>query len=198
LSITEPAFRKILASLRVFTPFLRIVHAFGKKTSDKQRARDLAYHCMQPSSAYGLFPMTMTRCPSLTSQWVEFGYNIRYFELNGRGRGNPWSLRQTGVYQRCLSNKRSTWLLLNFSSYIIDRVSAALQEENNSIHGSCEAPPLLPHLFIISAATRNWEPYIEDLRRKVMVFVRLRVLPSVTMPLTGRETGGESILVSHR
>jgi hypothetical protein len=111
----------------------------------------------------------------LTYQWVEFCYNIRYFELNGRGRGNPWSLRQTGVYQRCFSNKRSAWLLLNYSSYIGDRVAAAFGEESNSIQGSCEVPPLWPHLFILSAATRNWGQYIEDLRRKVMRFVRARV-----------------------
>ncbi|KIN02911.1 hypothetical protein OIDMADRAFT_52734 [Oidiodendron maius Zn] len=152
LSVTEPAFRKILASLQVFTPFLRVVHAFGKKTNDKQRVRDLAYYHVQPSLAY------------------EFCYNIRYFELNGRGRGNPWSLRQTGVYQRFLSNKRSAWLLLNSSSYIGGRVSAALEEASNLVYGSCEVSVLLPHLFIVSAATRNWGPYIENLRQKVMTF----------------------------
>jgi hypothetical protein len=54
LSITETAFRSVLASLRAFTPFLRVVHTFGTKTNDKQRARDVAYHRVQPSSAYGL------------------------------------------------------------------------------------------------------------------------------------------------
>jgi hypothetical protein len=36
LSITETAFRSVLASLRAFTPFLRVVHTFGAKTNDKQ------------------------------------------------------------------------------------------------------------------------------------------------------------------
>ncbi|KAM6513264.1 hypothetical protein FALCPG4_015710 [Fusarium falciforme] len=152
LSITEPAFRKILASLRIFTPFLRVVHSFGRKTNDKQRMRDSAYHRVQPPSAY------------------EFCYNIRYFELNGRGRGNPWSLRQTGVYQRCLSNQQSAWVLLTYSSYLVDRVSAALGEESRSTCGPCKASSLMLHFFILSAAARNWGQYIEDLRQRVMVF----------------------------
>ncbi|CZR68798.1 uncharacterized protein PAC_18698 [Phialocephala subalpina] len=151
LSITELAFRNILAGLRVFTPFLHVVHSFGSKTNDRQRARNLAYHRVYPSSSY------------------EFCYSIRYFELNGRGRGNPWSLRQTGVYQKCLANKQSAWLLLNFSSYVNDRMSAALGEKSTSIHGSCGAKPLLPHFFLISAATRNWDPYIENLRHQVII-----------------------------
>jgi hypothetical protein len=55
LSITEDAFRKILASLRIFTPFLQVVHTFGQKTNDKQRARDLVYDRLYPSATYGLF-----------------------------------------------------------------------------------------------------------------------------------------------
>ncbi|KAK3356291.1 hypothetical protein B0T25DRAFT_536434 [Lasiosphaeria hispida] len=151
LCITELAFRTLLASLRVFTPFLPVVHTFGAKTNDKQRVRDLAFYRVL-SSAY------------------EFCYNIRYFELNGRGRGNPWSLRQTGVYQKCLDNKQSTWLLLNSSNYITDRISAAFRGQNRSIHESCKASQLLPHLFIFSAATRNWDLYTENLRQKSMIF----------------------------
>lgn len=151
LSITEDAFRKILASLRIFTPFLQVVHTFGQKTNDKQRARDLVYDRLYPSATY------------------EFCYNIRYFELNGRGRGNPWSLRQTGVYQKCMSNERSVWLLLNYSNYLSDRVSAALAEESNLV-GACAASPLVPHIFILSTAARNWDQYTENLGQKVMLF----------------------------
>jgi hypothetical protein len=35
----------------------------------------------------------------------------------------------------------------------------------------------VPHFFILSAATRNWAKYIENLRHKVMIFVRLRLSP---------------------
>lgn len=52
-SVTELAFRRLLASLQTFTPFLRVVHAFGKKTNDTQRARDSVYYRVQLLSAYG-------------------------------------------------------------------------------------------------------------------------------------------------
>jgi hypothetical protein len=32
-----------VAGLRVFTPFINLVHAFGLKTSDEQRFRDTVY-----------------------------------------------------------------------------------------------------------------------------------------------------------
>lgn len=142
------------------------------------KAGDLVYQRVQPSSTHGLFETTDTSMilHQLT-QRLEFCYNIRYFELNGRGRGNPWSLRQTGVYQKWLSNKRSAWLLLNFSSYVSDRVAAALGEESSPTQGSCEASLLSPHLFILFAATRNWRQYIENSRQKVGIFVRLPMFP---------------------
>ena len=109
----------------------------------------------------------------LTFKQVELCYSIRYFELNGRGRGNPWSLRQTGVYQRCHSTPQSTWLVLNYSDYMNQRIEAAFKEEKNSARESCKAMQLLPHLFIISAATRNWRSYIESLRQKLSRYVKL-------------------------
>lgn len=151
LAITEYAFRHILASLRTFTPFLRIAHAFGAKTNDKQRMRDVAYYHMHSSCDY------------------EFCYIIRYFELNGRQRGDPWSLRQTGVYQRFQSDQRSAWVLLNLSSYINDRVTAAVTH-TGSADKSLQPSPLLVHMFIITAAVRNWSMYIENLRKRVQKF----------------------------
>ena len=120
-------------------------------------------------------------------RYAEFCYNIRYFELNGRGRGDPWSLRQTGVYQQYRSDGRSRWVLLNYSQYMEDRVEAALQE---SCHSKCHEIPLQLHLFIILAATRNWEGYIGDLQQRVTALV------SITLTLNALnltcETGGQS------
>ncbi|KAK4221299.1 hypothetical protein QBC38DRAFT_492315 [Podospora fimiseda] len=169
LSITELAFRTILSQLQVFTPFLHVVHSFGAKTSDKQGMGNLAYQRVQRSSGYGLSKTTDTSI-TVINQSLEFCYNIRYFEQNGRGRGNPWSLRQTGVYQKYQSNKRSAWIVLNYSNYISDRVRAAFAEESSPIEELCEASPLSPHVFILSAAATNWRSYIESLRQKVRMF----------------------------
>ncbi|EXK78170.1 hypothetical protein FOQG_17138 [Fusarium oxysporum f. sp. raphani 54005] len=148
ICVTELAFRNVLATLHVFTPFLHVVHTFGTKTSDKQRARNVVH------------------CHKWPAHGFEFCYNIRYFELNGRKRGNPWSLRQTGMYQNCVLRKQSRWILLNYSTYIYDRVSEAFASANVP---HCGASTLVPHLFLLSAATRSWNLYIEALRHKVML-----------------------------
>lgn len=181
----------------MFTPFLHVVHAFGAKTCDKQGMGILTYQRVQPNSGYGLF-MTTGTWMSVINQSLELCYNIRYFEQNGRGRGNPWSLRQTGVYQKYLPNKRSAWLLLNYSSYISDRVRAAFGEESSQIEELCEASPLSPHIFILSAAATNWRSYIERLRQKVRMFVRLSSLSPGTHVVNLLSTGRESIFIRHR
>lgn len=71
------------------------------------------------------------------------------------------------------------WLVLNFSTYIRDRMVAAFGEESSLARGSCQVPSMFPHLFILLAAARNWDPYIEHLRQKVAALVRLRIPPSI-------------------
>lgn len=106
------------------------------------------------------------------SSGTELTYNVRYFELNERGRGNPWSLRQTGVYQKCLSSQQSMWIFINFSEYLRGRLGDALQERSKSTSCCCATPVFMPHLFLISGATRNWDLYLEFLRKKLKTFVR--------------------------
>lgn len=64
LSITEAAFRRMLFDLRVFTPFMHIVHAFGARTNDKELVNDLVYHHMDLSSSHGMGIQPLQRCCS--------------------------------------------------------------------------------------------------------------------------------------
>lgn len=66
--------------------------------------------------------------------------------------------------------KQSTWILLNYSTYIYDRVSEAFAEKNTLRYG---VSPLVPYLFLLSAATRNWNLYMETLCHKVTLIVRV-------------------------
>ncbi len=54
------------------------------------------------------------------------------------------------------------------------RIRAAF-EEDNSLQESCGADLIIPHLYVLFAAARNWEAYIDDLRRKAMTLVRPRI-----------------------
>ncbi|KAI1264015.1 hypothetical protein F5Y18DRAFT_392255 [Xylariaceae sp. FL1019] len=58
------------------------------------------------------------------------------------------------------------WLVLNYSDYMNQRLASAL-EETCPIQRPCGAMQLLPHLFILSTAMRNWQSYIEMLRQKL-------------------------------
>jgi hypothetical protein len=46
-SLTESAFRKVVTSLRVFTPFINLVQAFGQKLSDEERFQDTVYEVVR-------------------------------------------------------------------------------------------------------------------------------------------------------
>ncbi|KAJ3486616.1 hypothetical protein NLG97_g6577 [Lecanicillium saksenae] len=49
-----------------------------------------------------------------------------------------------------------------------DRVSTALKSERGEANHHCDTLSLQPHLFILSAATRNWGQYVDALHQKVL------------------------------
>ncbi|KAF5626919.1 uncharacterized protein FTJAE_9426 [Fusarium tjaetaba] len=173
LEITETAFRRLLAEHRVFTPFLDIVHGFGAKISDYQRAQDFVHlqlHSMED---------------------FEIAYNIRYYELNGRGRGNPWSLRQAGVYQQMLTTQ-CVWIVISVSKYLQPRFGQFWDTGSSTEGGCCTTFVLLGHLVILSMATRNWGAYIEFMRHK-LIFLEQKMASSF---VDGKSSNTSSLLLS--
>ena len=122
-----------------------------------------------------LCPFTNIWCFFLQSN-LEFCYKARFYELNHRGRGNPWSLRQAGLYQNHDANRRFQLLLLSSSTYIADRASDSLNEisdSSTSITKICdETSCLVPHLYVVMAMSRNWYDLTEHFWQKLAVFVR--------------------------
>jgi hypothetical protein len=156
LNTTLFTFRKILEYNRVSSKFLYFVHAFGRKIDDESLSRD----------GYDL----STSCQS-GATISEFCYNIQYFEKNGRLDCPPWSLRQVGVYhQRNSNNSRSRWLLLNPSQYLRARLEETVR------HHPYTAVSL--HLSLLSATSRNWLEYMEDLHAEIRQLVRIAFLHS--------------------
>ncbi|CVL08804.1 uncharacterized protein FMAN_14624 [Fusarium mangiferae] len=172
LEITETAFRRLLAEHRVFTPFLDIVHGFGAKISDYQRAHDFVHLQLH------------------TMEDFEIGYNIRYYELNGRGRGNPWSLRQAGVYQQMLTTQ-CVWIVISVSKYLRPRFGRFLDAHGSTEGGCCATFVLLGHLVILSMTTRNWGAYIEHMRHK-LILLEQKMRPSFA---DGKSSNASSLLL---
>lgn len=97
---------------------------------------------------------------------------MRYVELNGRNRGDPWSVRQTAVYhQLSLDTKRSRWIILQPSESVRTRLKYVLKGEylNDRSSGfDC----LVPHMLFLSAMVANWQEYIEHLHSELSRLVR--------------------------
>lgn len=94
---------------------------------------------------------------------LEISFTLQHVEENGRKRGDPWSLRQTGVYQQVdFKAGTSVWIILQPSDYVRKSLEHALVEKS---YGACgqESSPMLLHVLFILAAADNWTRYIRDL-----------------------------------
>ena len=92
----------------------------------------------------------------------ELCYNLHHVERNGRNRGNPWSLRQTGIYHQIdLTTKRSGWIFIQASGLTREEIFRALSVDR------FRENPMLLHLEVLFTMARNWPDYIEYLSSKL-------------------------------
>lgn len=116
-----------------------------------------------------------------TYQEVEICYNIKYVEKNERLENDPWSVRQTCVYQKFeYSKKSSTWILVQPSEKVQSRLpevfkARTTEDIENSVHN-----PLDVHLVFLSAAAENWRWYYNSLEEKLADMVRVIRYPPVS------------------
>ena len=95
---------------------------------------------------------------------------MQYVTSNGRDRGDPYSLRQTGVYQKLSSEgQRSDWILLQPCA---DAQEQLLQHS----FGASESGTLLQdsielHQMLLSPMVLNWDDYLETIRVRLEEFV---------------------------
>ncbi|PMD19759.1 hypothetical protein NA56DRAFT_705470 [Hyaloscypha hepaticicola] len=107
--------------------------------------------------------------PKVQIFMAKFCYNLQYVDLNGRNRGDPWSLRQCGVYQQiCLKTCRSRWVLLQVSDKIRAQLDQALQNRSQK-NVELGINPMVPHIIFISTMAVNWQEYLEHLQLQLSV-----------------------------
>ncbi|KAF2810676.1 uncharacterized protein BDZ99DRAFT_286872 [Mytilinidion resinicola] len=93
---------------------------------------------------------------------------IRYMEKNGRIGYNPWSLRQTGVYQKTdLQTGHSTWVLLQPPQSFVARLRDHLGHRSTSQDDSHSFQRQMHGMFM-SLALNNMGHFIEDLQSSIM------------------------------
>lgn len=154
LSITQEACQKILSWHHVFVSFLDVIHSFGfKKSANDDILRRQSYHGYLST---GLNP----RQPYL----YELCYIVQYVEKNGRDRGDPWSLRQTGVYEQVdIETGKSVWIILQPSSSTRQCLEQGLQTLDQDTYGRNTSDPMLLHPIFLLATADNWVGYIKYL-----------------------------------
>jgi len=96
-------------------------------------------------------------------QSIELCYNCRHVEENGRNRGDPWSLRQMGVYHSYnAESQQSIWIILQPPSRILEGLRGSLKnlmvDSASSIHTS-----LSLHFQFLSLTGENLHSYLEHL-----------------------------------
>ena len=117
-----------------------------------------------------LIPWTRARLTYL----VEITCVLKYPESNGRTDGaSPWSLRQTGLYQKFEPlTKRSLWVLLNPTrNSVAEQKVFDLLQRSSSLMTPGEEPQLLG-LLLLSIYSRNWRTYMAYYEEKEIRIVR--------------------------
>jgi hypothetical protein len=94
-------------------------------------------------------------------------------EENGRGHGDPWSLRQFGVYHQLYYQRNSsTWVIIQLPDQIKEHLNRVLDESQVDPKGSYVAfHPLRFHFLFLLACEMNWEAYISYLGKELALIV---------------------------
>jgi len=105
---------------------------------------------------------------------VELCYNIRYVDMHGRQKSDPWSFRNTAVSHtfRAISN-HSQWMFVSLPKPVIAQMecSKLLAQAKGTL-------PFTHHLHILSYCVSNWRPYINHLEAMCEEIVRTSALNS--------------------
>ncbi|KAI1414101.1 hypothetical protein F5Y13DRAFT_21800 [Hypoxylon sp. FL1857] len=161
LLITTDVFLQLVLSLLVFPAFLYVVREFGLKVRDgflKGHVFSSQYCRCAKSSAYSL---------ENKHHSYEISYLLHFVEENGRARGDPWSLRQTGIYQQVdANNDQSIWVILQISKATRERLMKKLHHPELS--SQCPDNPMSIHAVLLLATVDNWGAYIEYLRSQLI------------------------------
>lgn len=183
LHIPQETLRKILTVHQVMPGFVDFLQAFGRKASStdsgyggcKRRIEYISPNKPEKQRNIDYYGMTVSIFSTHFDTYgkVEICYNIKYVEKNYRLPDEPWSIRQTCIYQKFeYSKKSSTWILVQPSGQVQSRIqevfkARTVEDIEKSVHN-----PLDLHLVFLSAAAENWRWYYNSLEEALVEMVR--------------------------
>ena len=89
-------------------------------------------------------------------------YRIQYPVRNNRNRGDPFSLRQIGLYQRSCGPQDSSWIILQPSSEVLSSLELIIDKKE--YFSMQEGDPMSLHLIFLEYQSVKWDDYVEHLR----------------------------------
>ncbi|RDW60750.1 hypothetical protein BP6252_12133 [Coleophoma cylindrospora] len=155
LQITQAGAFKLFKFFHVFLPFINIVREFCSKTYDGYPHGRGFYAAIYPPS------------PNATHHQYELCYILQYVERNGRNHGDPWSLRQSGVYQQSRGNQQaSVWIILQLSRHARQCLEDYMRNTDLS-NRDYDDDPMHIHLHILLATSGNWCDYVPGFEKVI-------------------------------
>lgn len=94
----------------------------------------------------------------------ECAYVLRFVELNNRGEQNPWSLRQSLVFQRVSTS--SIWVFIALSNGMRRELQPYLSRS-----AGLSRDPFNIHLILMSVAAATWRAYLVYIAEEVRELV---------------------------
>lgn len=149
----------------VMPEFLSAVRCFQDKTSNVEQAFAGTSWKSCAQSLKGMLPCAFMAPPvnmTRAYEFAEMAFVLKYPEHNGRSDGaDPWSIRQTCVYQSFDTLTRaSLWILLNprRNSAADIRIKGLLDTPKGSLNLH-QQPPLIG-MVVLSTYFANWRTYM--------------------------------------
>ena len=190
MKVLPEMFKFICTSIEIHPQFLNLVFRFGRRNSSADdnliafyKSLSFKVYSDAHPTSYGESWSEIRRHFSVTDLNGEVSYNLQFFEPHGRQLADPWSCRQSAIYQKfLLSENRSAWVViyqpLLFHDSLQDAQIGALTH------------PMSLHLRYIRSATHYWRDYLKYRSSELLSFVGdpLGILFDKSEYVLGRKT----------
>jgi hypothetical protein len=148
------------------------VRAFGCKDEEENNVRNgHGWRCEFDNGSFGI--LCHPKPVRDLDNCAELCYNMRFVQRNGRSIGDPWSVRQIGVYHKYDGTmQRSVWILIGASkrpqSIVEDSRRGGLLESEYSLSAA-----LFLHAILLATTEDDWRTYLEDLGAELNLLVSI-------------------------
>ncbi|KAI1806718.1 hypothetical protein F4811DRAFT_122101 [Daldinia bambusicola] len=150
IDITAEMFRALYKFIQITPHFLKIVMGLGRKFSSWDE---------DFMSCYSRFSVPSSQMLS-TPHVADLCYNIRHFERHGRDINDPWSCRQSAIYQKFdLDSESSDWIVIHPPVHFAPGFKFSGTDDLDH--------PMYLHLHYLAVGVFGWREYLNCSSRRL-------------------------------